>query len=880
MKIELYLAGQPVEIDREIDLTLNRQYTDLNDLTSIIVDYTKSVKIPMSASNNRLFNYIYRLDHRVILGNETFSYDPTVKIDMSLIFNGVLVMEGYAVLSSVDMKNRSYNLNLYSQLGKIFSELKTKKIKEYIPEGTLFENVKMNTEAIGRSVSNDNHSTDWDSTDWTDFFGFTPQLTGDSNIIDKSKYQTVSGETKDMEDVVNKTRGITYSSLYIGDGLDFNAYHEMRSYMCRPYVYVSSLIHLVQNEINRGGYKLTLEPHWFNDSNPYWKDMVYFPKNRIDIGKSVSKGGTLTWNNSPEMMTVKTLRPTVIVNNLGTDYSMDSTGLITIGDDDMSSIVLDCDGIILTDRVNGIKNTIGNFNVDGRWAYWEKPFDRMPIRYLDILDSEDNLMVRLPLCTDRQVIAGDGGRANTQWYNMWKRLRSQNNRIIVPNNVSTQNTSSAGNWCMYTQTYNFGKINIYTNRFRMKLGCSLFDYDGRELGTVSMSDYILSPFKNDNYRTPLWTSGATTVRNYQGIHYVSTMTSNHRSGTYWNIYDILGNDFTPFTWFMDYVKKFRLFFDIDYDTKTITLTDMYFNTIGHKDMICDHGKELTIEPLVNTSRLITWGYESNGSYSGKKYMSKYGVEYGDMEIVTGVNITDSTMKLATSKEGIWIPSPIDDVSWTNLNSTSQIVISNTLLTNDIINTCDDEDRLQYYDFYCFRNPNMSFGKNMWYVSDDTVDMKQSGKYTYLDSASGTGTWDTVVEETSDGTTVYMAKWFRYIPVFNNWTLINTSGKDILYWSTFNEPSEVYDGNLPVHSESVSVSTRWMNWLNELFNANNKKVTCSVHLTYPEFIGYKFNNLFFIENSLFLVNKIIDFNPNSSDPTKVELIQITNPENLK
>ena len=52
------------------------------------------------------------------------------------------------------------------------------------------------------------------------------------------------------------------------------------------------------------------------------------------------------------------------------------------------------------------------------------------------------------------------------------------------------------------------------------------------------------------------------------------------------------------------------------------------------------------------------------------------------------------------------------------------------------------------------------------------------------------------------------------------------------------------------------------------------------MTYPDFINFKFNQLFVIDNCVFLVNKIIDFNPNSTEPTKVELIQISDVNNLK
>ena len=105
-------------------------------------------------------------------------------------------------------------------------------------------------------------------------------------------------------------------------------------------------------------------------------------------------------------------------------------------------------------------------------------------------------------------------------------------------------------------------------------------------------------------------------------------------------------------------------------------------------------------------------------------------------------------------------------------------------------------------------------------------------------------------------------------------------QNFLYWTTFGVPKEVYNGYLPSNIDNYSIYNRWKNYLNEIFNVHNKKVTCYVRMTYPDFINFKFNQLFVIDNCVFLVNKIIDFNPNSTEPTKVELIQISDVNNLK
>ena len=129
MKIELFLDGHLVQINRDIDFVLNKQYTELSDLTSIIVDYSKTVRVPMTPSNNELFNYVYKMEHQVLMNEDVITYDPSQKIPMTMTFNGSIVMDGYAVLNSVNLKDKVYEINLYGQLGSIFSTLKEKTLE-------------------------------------------------------------------------------------------------------------------------------------------------------------------------------------------------------------------------------------------------------------------------------------------------------------------------------------------------------------------------------------------------------------------------------------------------------------------------------------------------------------------------------------------------------------------------------------------------------------------------------------------------------------------------------------------------------------------------------------------------------------------------------
>ena len=101
-------------------------------------------------------------------------------------------------------------------------------------------------------------------------------------------------------------------------------------------------------------------------------------------------------------------------------------------------------------------------------------------------------------------------------------------------------------------------------------------------------------------------------------------------------------------------------------------------------------------------------------------------------------------------------------------------------------------------------------------------------------------------------------------------------KNITYGMFFNTPNVdyTYTGQLQHTLNTNIYNLFWKDYINEKYNVQNKKVTAYFHLTPTDFNSFKFNNLVILQNQVFLVNKIIDYNLNTTDTTKCELIQIS------
>ena len=659
--------------------------------------------------------------------------------------------------------------------------------------------------------------------------------------------------------------------------------------MCRPYVYVDKLIHLVMSEINwhpelYDGYTMELEGDWFTQDNPYYNNLVYFPGKESIVDSGDSTDGSVTWWSEARPYTTTSFLPTVNSSSLdGYTYST-SGNVITITGPN-ATITIDGSYVQFNTIVTNCDDE-RDWVTKGVWSYYRtgnEDLYTVDIPHIDILDGDGNLMSKMYLCDDTICSVKESGWLNWSWVKfsgVWSKLKKLGPKVVVPTACSSYNYKS-GTTCSFLQHINLGRIALNSTSFQFRFNVDKIDLMGgrvvSENAGFSASSF-LHPFKNDKYKNKSFNTNSAFTGEYWAPSNLSISGNTYRSMSKWSGRDILGNDFNPFKWLISYVKMFRLYFDVDYATKTITLKDNYFSNVTYKDVVVDYSKPVVIEPIVDRYNKVKFDYKDSTSKKGVQYLKNYGVDYGDMVIDTGIEVNSDVLNLNPDKElGVFIPTRMDCLTWSTLNSTQTLRYINPLFTGRVINTLNKKNEIEYFPFYAFRwdnmrnpvQPNVPF----YCITDDTPAMRSTGKYCYLGKGSG---WNTEVETTEDGTNVYYQLYMNFIPQFDNYFPVRPEGGGAatLYWDTFGIPAEVYNMYVSQSNEQVCIYDRWRKYLNEVFNVNNKKVTCYVRMSYPEFINFKFNQLFVIDNNVFLVNRIFDFNPNSTAPTKVELIQIS------
>ena len=104
---------------------------------------------------------------------------------------------------------------------------------------------------------------------------------------------------------------------------------------------------------------------------------------------------------------------------------------------------------------------------------------------------------------------------------------------------------------------------------------------------------------------------------------------------------------------------------------------------------------------------------------------------------------------------------------------------------------------------------------------------------------------------------------------------------VTYSSNFNTPIEDRTFN-KILSNTLNTNIYelcWKDYLNERYNIQNKKVTGYFYITNEDYNNFKFNQFITLDNQLFMINKIYDFDINNPKSTKIDLVQINDPSKL-
>jgi len=126
MIIQLYIAGQRVELFKDESVTITDSIQNVKDIDKVFTSFSQSFSVPASKSNNKLFKHYYNFD--IIDG-----FDARKKVDAIIELNNVPFKTGKIKLEGVDLKNNkahTYRITFFGDIVELKDKLGEKKLSD------------------------------------------------------------------------------------------------------------------------------------------------------------------------------------------------------------------------------------------------------------------------------------------------------------------------------------------------------------------------------------------------------------------------------------------------------------------------------------------------------------------------------------------------------------------------------------------------------------------------------------------------------------------------------------------------------------------------------------------------------------------------------
>ena len=906
MKIQLILENQEVELTNDVSIPINKTYENLSNPTDIITDYSKSINIPMTSTNNRILSNSYRLD-RVVLQNSSTTnlgiyLDPAKRIPMKLLYNSNVILDGYAKFVSANntTKGGYYTLNLFGVIGDIFQKLKN----VVLSEDMLTDEQKAEEDGGLKYVLEDPCdvspvvvNADYVEACWRNVYpeplytnhqpsiiGFAPSYRGYYNEFESSKIQVnemgVEDDLVGADAFLENAWKETYKTQYpnktdeevdawieglgasdaIGDGLKDYQVGEYRSYMLKPFIYFNKLMQIYQKQITKlSNYTLELDDAWFNINNPYWSRMCYMldyldsRDGNNDTEEQISDG----YNDEFYYDSTRLYR-NISSSFVGNSFITGSTS-VTLSP---NNIKLRLEAPIPKSLIPVYINSDDYLSLTLQASTYFKV--KVAVRFLGTTSIvEKDLYASV---YDYSIFSGYVKGVKEEDFIKLSQPKTTKKIYGLDEYLTTGNTDNTDVTVGIDLTIPLTRFKAeFTQRMQrgINIGYSVevinnylpYLATASEKGHPSyVTSFTINPEKFADHSS-LSIDPIYIFRSWRDSTLVNLRSIYHREES---LFDVI----------LQYTKMFGLIWDVDYDNQKIKILhrNTYFKNITFDDWSdrLDRSKDFIIEPITFGSRYISFNYDDVDGRIYSTYRDKYGVNYGDKRIYTGYDFGYENKGLF---EGI-NPSSTSSKSYISLNDLVNwdlnSVIPRTQEPNPIID-CEDEEQsasISLYNWY-LRGDNVKLDKPI-YLTDDTASMKLLNEYCWMAPSLAAK---------------YGVK-ITSLPIFN--TVISDSkmfpalvGQPLC--CVFNVPNEDYTTRKSV---SLGVGNAiydlfWADYIAERYNIQNKKVTGYFNL-YPEEVRtFSFSKFVTIDSQLFIINKIFDYNLNSNGLTKVELIQVTN-----
>ena len=682
--IKLYINNSLVDLPEGFSLPMTYTTEDLTNPTTIKNSFSKSITLPNTKNNAKIFGDFYRLDRM----QQSNTFNPSKRAEFQLFNNGDLYETGYVQLNSISgvAEERNYNITLYGGLGDFFYNLKyneegkEKKLSDLIfgyddedPDRELDMTISANL--VNNALNND-WSTEYD--DYRDLVTFIPSYNGYYNEFDSSAaLVNLNGQTTFPASATSEEQTYTgyngYALAKLEDSYTEWEMKEMRASKQRPAIKMSKLIETICNETN-SGYRVHFDPSFFSEANPYWsKAFMTLPllTNQEKETEYTTGDAVVTAMDTPWVGNKIKDSTTQLVDNdrlsfTGERYdnkqiTTDATGVVNLSDYPLTSKVnasvnfsLKYNPVYFDDASDNVYISSKTIRRIGR-NYEQKFYLGSILAQVIAYDMSDNIIAYSDIynftnsVTVAQNIVNDNpGGTRTSTYTSNPELWGEDYTNDTPDASYVtveghfKKSSVDNNYYFISKNSNDTfvlSLNVpYNEQIKLKLRIKRVTvhwqadgYDKLFFIEPSISGTSYADYTAQGYVEPLVVNKTSLFVDYDPVVTSGTLVTKKM---------LLAGDLTPADVLLSYSKLFGLYYIKDRFSKDIyiyTRNSFYKNEIVDLSNKIDVSKDMTIEPILFDKKWYVLNLETPETYYSNKYSHTYNQVYGQQRIDTGYN---------------------------------------------------------------------------------------------------------------------------------------------------------------------------------------------------------------------------------------------------
>lgn len=826
------------------------QMGDIINPSTVKTSYSKTITLPRTNTNDRIFSQYFKLDKLV----STDSFNALEKTPFTLFINGTeKLFEGWIKLNKVTKEG--YEVNLFSNEGKLFNSLAEKNLNDL--------DIDLDHK-IGRTTI----WNGWNSDEGQyEYLKYAPAY--------KGLYQNFTSNK-----ILSSNAG---SVIELDNDLDEYQKFELRSYYQHPAIKMSKLIQLIADENN---IELANED-FFTSNNPYWNKLFMVNPKFFNVNKtnSIFKPtyrsdqagmGEYTTNSSGSIIknTVGRAHSTTIYD----DFDMESSYRLDLTKYPAGVIQIDYEFDIEVETIIP-QEIVNNKDISKVGLTYIKPEGNWP----DI--ESGNLVIESYINGQNNV--------NTKNYILWH-LYSPYKQYDF--NI-THNPATYGAWqkikfALVGSDYYPGRFTPFSpdydsigTYYRVK-GTSIINNDGTD-------KYISFSLKGHNPLTGKFTNPA--FRNSEEYTSISDdcyykniqlrykvienenlkiickpYTDQFRSNYKITKDNLLDSSITQSQFLLNYMKLFGLmcYYDKSIGKYVLCTRNKFYENATIEDWTDKvNPKDINLEPNNIEARKYTFKYGDISSTHYNRYKDVFGTEYGSVYINTNNQHLDNTEEFYTSL----FSCPLIEQSYNYDINNNQYRLPWQALgwcTYDGIKrsaAIPDKPTLVLWNGLNKALITLNEMRPYLILSDDTYQMRLSNEF-YWSNYPQKGDTKEAVIECLNGATPVFPDFTSLIPYV---AALDFAVPKLTFFET--EPNALTD--------DICLYNRFYEgYVNDKLSVHNRIIEIPVDLTNNDILNFKFNNFYSINETPFVVVEIKDYNPIGNTPTVVKMQRVVELDN--